>query len=121
MISVDNVSVEFNGSALFSNVTFNINDNDCLISLIIYLQNYNKCKFQTLQGDYTIFSNHHQLYFSESKLNSKLDEINYNKDDINNICAKAISISKGINLEVGKEQLQKCRHRGRNSLGYLWK
>jgi hypothetical protein len=76
--------------------------------LSVYLQNYNKCKFQTLKGDYTIFSNHHQLYFSESKLNSTLDEINYNKDDINNICAKAISISKGINLEVGKEQLQKC-------------
>jgi ATP-binding cassette subfamily F protein 3 len=28
MISVDAVSVEFNGSALFSNITFNINDND---------------------------------------------------------------------------------------------
>lgn len=28
MISVDSVSVEFNGSALFSNVTFNINEND---------------------------------------------------------------------------------------------
>ncbi|MBT1690450.1 ABC-F family ATP-binding cassette domain-containing protein [Dawidia soli] len=28
MISVDAVSVEFNGSALFSNVTFNINEND---------------------------------------------------------------------------------------------
>lgn len=28
MISVDNVSVEFNGSTLFSNITFNINDND---------------------------------------------------------------------------------------------
>ncbi|HET6243621.1 MAG: ABC-F family ATP-binding cassette domain-containing protein [Bacteroidetes bacterium] len=28
MISVDSLSVEFNGSALFSNVTFNINDND---------------------------------------------------------------------------------------------
>ncbi|WP_224995521.1 ABC-F family ATP-binding cassette domain-containing protein [Cesiribacter sp. SM1] len=28
MISVDAVGVEFNGSALFSNVTFNINDND---------------------------------------------------------------------------------------------
>lgn len=28
MISVDAVSVEFNGSALFSNITFNINEND---------------------------------------------------------------------------------------------
>lgn len=28
MISVDNVTVEFNGSALFSDITFNINDND---------------------------------------------------------------------------------------------
>lgn len=28
MISVDSVSVEFNGAALFSNITFNINDND---------------------------------------------------------------------------------------------
>lgn len=28
MISVDNVTVEFNGSALFSNITFNINEND---------------------------------------------------------------------------------------------
>jgi ATP-binding cassette subfamily F protein 3 len=28
MISVDSVSVEFNGSALFSNLTFNINEND---------------------------------------------------------------------------------------------
>jgi len=28
MISVDSVSVEFNGSALFSNITFNINEND---------------------------------------------------------------------------------------------
>jgi ATP-binding cassette, subfamily F, member 3 len=28
MISVDNVSVEFNGAALFSNITFNINEND---------------------------------------------------------------------------------------------
>ncbi|MEX1240235.1 MAG: ABC-F family ATP-binding cassette domain-containing protein, partial [Cyclobacteriaceae bacterium] len=28
MISVDNVTVEFNGSALFSNITFNINSND---------------------------------------------------------------------------------------------
>ena len=28
MISVDAVSVEFNGAALFSNITFNINDND---------------------------------------------------------------------------------------------
>lgn len=28
MISVDNVSVEFNGSALFSDITFNINEND---------------------------------------------------------------------------------------------
>jgi ATP-binding cassette, subfamily F, member 3 len=28
MISVDSLSVEFNGSALFSNVTFNINEND---------------------------------------------------------------------------------------------
>jgi ATP-binding cassette, subfamily F, member 3 len=28
MISVDGVSVEFNGAALFSNVTFNINEND---------------------------------------------------------------------------------------------
>ena len=76
--------------------------------LSVYLQNYNKCKFQTLKGDYTIFSNHHQLFFSESKLNSKLHEINYNKYDIINISAKVISISKGINLEVGKEQLQKC-------------
>jgi hypothetical protein len=76
--------------------------------LSVYLQNYNKSKFQTLNGDYTIFSNHHQLYFSESKLNSTLDEINYNKDDIINISAKVISISKGINLEVGKEQLQQC-------------
>ena len=28
MISVDSVTVEFNGSALFSNITFNINEND---------------------------------------------------------------------------------------------
>ena len=28
MISVDNVTVEFNGSALFSNITFNINESD---------------------------------------------------------------------------------------------
>jgi ATP-binding cassette, subfamily F, member 3 len=28
MISVDNLTVEFNGSALFSDITFNINDND---------------------------------------------------------------------------------------------
>src|SRR5688572_4487239 len=28
MISVDAVSVEFNGAALFSNITFNINEND---------------------------------------------------------------------------------------------
>lgn len=28
MISVDNVTVEFNGSALFSDITFNINEND---------------------------------------------------------------------------------------------
>ena len=28
MISVDAVTVEFNGSALFSNITFNINEND---------------------------------------------------------------------------------------------
>jgi ATP-binding cassette, subfamily F, member 3 len=28
MISVDSVSVEFNGTALFSNITFNINEND---------------------------------------------------------------------------------------------
>src|SRR5690349_2337999 len=28
MISVDAVSVEFNGSALFSNISFNINEND---------------------------------------------------------------------------------------------
>ena len=28
MISVDNVSVEFNGAPLFSNITFNINEND---------------------------------------------------------------------------------------------
>ena len=28
MISVDAVSVEFSGSALFSNITFNINEND---------------------------------------------------------------------------------------------
>ena len=28
MISVDNVTVEFNGAALFSNITFNINEND---------------------------------------------------------------------------------------------
>ena len=28
MISVDSVSVEFNGSALFSNISFNINEND---------------------------------------------------------------------------------------------
>ncbi len=28
MISVDAVSVEFNGSALFSDITFNINEND---------------------------------------------------------------------------------------------
>ncbi len=28
MISVDSVSVEFNGSSLFSNITFNINEND---------------------------------------------------------------------------------------------
>ncbi len=28
MISVDNVSVEFSGAALFSNITFNINEND---------------------------------------------------------------------------------------------
>src|SRR6187401_329046 len=28
MISVDGVSVEFNGSALFSNISFNINEND---------------------------------------------------------------------------------------------
>lgn len=28
MISVDNISVEFNGAALFSNITFNINEND---------------------------------------------------------------------------------------------
>ncbi len=28
MISVDAVTVEFNGSALFSNISFNINDND---------------------------------------------------------------------------------------------
>jgi ATPase subunit of ABC transporter with duplicated ATPase domains len=28
MISVDAVTVEFNGSALFSDITFNINEND---------------------------------------------------------------------------------------------
>ncbi len=28
MISVDSVTVEFNGQALFSNITFNINEND---------------------------------------------------------------------------------------------
>ena len=28
MISIDNVTVEFNGAALFSNITFNINEND---------------------------------------------------------------------------------------------
>src|SRR5690606_22632533 len=28
MISVDNISVEFNGSALFSNINFNINETD---------------------------------------------------------------------------------------------
>ena len=28
MISVDGVTVEFNGSALFSNIAFNINEND---------------------------------------------------------------------------------------------
>ena len=28
MISVDAVGVEFNGAPLFSNITFNINDND---------------------------------------------------------------------------------------------
>jgi ATP-binding cassette subfamily F protein 3 len=28
MISVDGVTVEFNGAALFSNIAFNINEND---------------------------------------------------------------------------------------------
>jgi len=77
--------------------------------LSVYLQHFNKVKYQPIAGDESIFAFHNQLFFSESKVQETLDTINYKKDDIENIVGAVSPLARGMRSsqeKLGKERLQ---------------
>lgn len=78
-------------------------------TLSVYLQHFNKVKYQPVAGDDSIFAFRNQLFFSESKVQETLDTINYKKEDIDNIVGAVAPLARGMRSnqeKLGKERLQ---------------
>ena len=78
-------------------------------TLSVYLQHFNKVKYQPVAGDDSIFAFRNQLFFSESKVQETLDTISYKKEDIDNIVGAVAPLARGMRSnqeKLGKERLQ---------------
>ena len=77
--------------------------------LSVYLQHFNKVKYQPVAEDESIFAFHNQLFFSESKVQDTLDTISYKKEEIDNIVGAILPLVRGMRSnqeKLGKERLQ---------------